>query len=227
MVAPWLHNVPVNPLGALMQSPVHGGKLKSFDFDAIRNMPGVIGVAVIDPSEPRKRLKTPLQGDESLAQSSIVVVAEHYWQARKALEALPLETSARTVERADALLVLANVGYGDLDGRVNVPASEDSPLGALFARMFWLQVVRHDYFSELSQGNRIRIDPIPPAGIMEPGRRLAAPLFRRPPWAGLSPSRWRCRSAPPTPSAVRLRTPFTRGFKTRLRSSGAWRLGCC
>jgi penicillin-binding protein 2 len=35
-------------------------------------------------------------------------------------------------------------------------------LGALFARMFWLQVVRHDYFSELSQGNRIRIDPIPP-----------------------------------------------------------------
>jgi penicillin-binding protein 2 len=35
-------------------------------------------------------------------------------------------------------------------------------LAALFARMFWLQVVRHDYFSELSQGNRIRIDPIPP-----------------------------------------------------------------
>jgi penicillin-binding protein 2 len=35
-------------------------------------------------------------------------------------------------------------------------------LGALFARLFYLQVVRHDYFSDLSQGNRIRIDPIPP-----------------------------------------------------------------
>ena len=35
-------------------------------------------------------------------------------------------------------------------------------LGALFARLFYLQVVRHDYFSELSQGNRIRIDPMPP-----------------------------------------------------------------
>jgi penicillin-binding protein 2 len=35
-------------------------------------------------------------------------------------------------------------------------------MGALFARLFWLQVVRHDYFSELSQGNRIRIDPLPP-----------------------------------------------------------------
>jgi len=35
-------------------------------------------------------------------------------------------------------------------------------LGALFARLFYLQVVRYDYFSELSQGNRIRIEPIPP-----------------------------------------------------------------
>ena len=35
-------------------------------------------------------------------------------------------------------------------------------LGLLFTRLFWLQVVRHDYFSDLSQGNRIRIDPIPP-----------------------------------------------------------------
>ena len=34
---------------------------------------------------------------------------------------------------ADALLVLANVGYGDLDGRVDVGAHEASPLGALFA----------------------------------------------------------------------------------------------
>jgi penicillin-binding protein 2 len=35
-------------------------------------------------------------------------------------------------------------------------------LGALFARLFYLQVVRHEYFSDLSQGNRIRIEPIPP-----------------------------------------------------------------
>jgi len=35
-------------------------------------------------------------------------------------------------------------------------------LAALGARLLYLQVLRHDYFSELSQGNRIRIDPIPP-----------------------------------------------------------------
>jgi penicillin-binding protein 2 len=32
----------------------------------------------------------------------------------------------------------------------------------LLGVLFYLQVVRHDYFSELSQGNRIRIEPIPP-----------------------------------------------------------------
>ena len=35
-------------------------------------------------------------------------------------------------------------------------------LGALTMRLFFLQVVKHDYFSDLSTGNRIRIDPIPP-----------------------------------------------------------------
>jgi penicillin-binding protein 2 len=36
-------------------------------------------------------------------------------------------------------------------------------IAALGARLFYLQVVRHDYFSDLSQGNRIRIEPIPPS----------------------------------------------------------------
>ena len=35
-------------------------------------------------------------------------------------------------------------------------------LALLVARLVYLQVLRHEYFSELSQGNQIRIDPIPP-----------------------------------------------------------------
>ncbi len=31
------------------------------------------------------------------------------------------------------------------------------------ARLFYLQVLRHDYYSNLSQGNRIRTEPIPPS----------------------------------------------------------------
>jgi penicillin-binding protein 2 len=34
---------------------------------------------------------------------------------------------------------------------------------ALVARLILLQVMRHDYYSELSQGNRVRIEPIPAA----------------------------------------------------------------
>lgn len=35
-------------------------------------------------------------------------------------------------------------------------------IGAVIARLVWLQVVRYDYFVGLSQGNRIKIEPIPP-----------------------------------------------------------------
>ena len=36
-------------------------------------------------------------------------------------------------------------------------------IGVLFARLFYLQVVKHEYYSDLSQGNRIRIEPLPPS----------------------------------------------------------------
>jgi penicillin-binding protein 2 len=34
---------------------------------------------------------------------------------------------------------------------------------SLIARLAWLQIWRHDYFTELSQGNRVRIEPVPAA----------------------------------------------------------------
>ena len=76
---------------ALVQCPVHGGKLTRFDFEAIRHMPGVMGVAVVDPSEPRIELEKPAFWAHTSAQSGIAVIAKHYWQARKAVDALPLE----------------------------------------------------------------------------------------------------------------------------------------
>lgn len=87
--------VPGMVYAALMQSPVQGGKLKSYDFEKVRSMPGVIGVAVVDPSEPRPAMdpkQVPYGPWQMTApQSGIAIVAEHYWQARKALEAMPIE----------------------------------------------------------------------------------------------------------------------------------------
>jgi penicillin-binding protein 2 len=40
-------------------------------------------------------------------------------------------------------------------------------LVSVIGRLFWLQVVRHDYFADLSQGNRVRLEPLPPdRGLM-------------------------------------------------------------
>lgn len=85
--------VPGMVYAALKQSPVHGGKLKSYDAEAIKSMPGIIAVVVVDPSEARGVKgggKPPIPFAMSTAQSGIAVVAEHYWQARKALDALPV-----------------------------------------------------------------------------------------------------------------------------------------
>lgn len=49
-------------------------------------------------------------------------------------------------------------------------------LGGVAVRLLWLQVVRHDYYADLSQGNRVRVEPLPPdRGIIfdRQGRILA------------------------------------------------------
>lgn len=104
---------------ALMQAPVQGGKLKSHKPDAVLGMPGVRAVVVIDPSKTRgipaayqKTVNAVAQIDPSKplgafdkqrstwgvadvrAQSAVAVIADHYWQAKQALEALPVEWDA-------------------------------------------------------------------------------------------------------------------------------------
>ncbi|MGC4249958.1 MAG: molybdopterin-dependent oxidoreductase [Sphingobium sp.] len=77
---------------ALRQSPVHGGKLKSYDFEAIRHMPGVHAVVAVEPRENTPTdLKPPFPFGLSTAQHAVAVIADHYWQARTALDALPVE----------------------------------------------------------------------------------------------------------------------------------------
>jgi isoquinoline 1-oxidoreductase beta subunit len=79
---------------ALLQCPVHGGKLKSHDPAAVLKMPGVRAVVVVDPAKthgaPEKDRSTFGMGD-CRAQHGVAVIADHYWQAKTALEALPVE----------------------------------------------------------------------------------------------------------------------------------------
>ncbi len=68
-------NLPGMLNAAIKQSPVHGGKLKSYDGDKVKNMPGVKAVVQVDDN-------------------AVAVVADTWWRAKTALDALPIEWDA-------------------------------------------------------------------------------------------------------------------------------------
>ena len=79
---------------ALMQAPVHGGRLRRVDSDAVRRMPGVRAVVVVDPANSKSSPVEPETNfglSETGAQHAVAVIADHFWQAKRALEALPVE----------------------------------------------------------------------------------------------------------------------------------------
>ncbi len=89
--------VPGMVYAALRQSPAQGGKLKSYDFSKIKDMPGVRQVVVVDPEEIRpglpegQRAPFGMSASTNGPQSAVAVVADHFWQAVTALDLLPVE----------------------------------------------------------------------------------------------------------------------------------------
>ncbi len=75
--------VPGMVYAAVKASPVPWGKLKSFNFDAIKNRPGIIA-AVELKAVPGKR-------DQPDMQNAVAVVADSWWRAKTALELMPIE----------------------------------------------------------------------------------------------------------------------------------------
>jgi isoquinoline 1-oxidoreductase subunit beta len=99
---------------ALKQCPVHGGKLKSHDPQAVLGMPGVRAVVVIDPAKsPGSPVPNPLGPALFItqAQHGVAVIADHYWQAKTALDALPVEWDLGPGARfADSQAMYAEAG---------------------------------------------------------------------------------------------------------------------
>jgi isoquinoline 1-oxidoreductase beta subunit len=82
---------------ALRQVPAQGGRLKSYDFNAIKGMPGVRAVVVVDPDEIRPGLPQGFRAPFGISastngpQAAVAVIADHFWQAKVALDLLPVE----------------------------------------------------------------------------------------------------------------------------------------
>jgi isoquinoline 1-oxidoreductase subunit beta len=107
--------VPGMKWAAVKACPVYGGKVKSYNFDAIREMPGVrsaMQFPIPDPALTRGRIFG----------GGVAVVADHWHQAKTALDRMPIEwdippehAAFNTANMRDALLASL-----DRPGRVRV-----------------------------------------------------------------------------------------------------------
>lgn len=93
---------------AIRMSPQPGGSVKSFDDRAAKALPGVAQVIRVDPAHG--------------GSGGVAVVADRYWRARKALDALTIEWDAGA---------MAGVSSVDIFSKLNAALTADS------GYMFW------------------------------------------------------------------------------------------
>jgi isoquinoline 1-oxidoreductase beta subunit len=111
---------------AVKTCPVYGGDVKSFDFAAIRGRPGVRGVhqfPIPDPALTRGRVFS----------GGVAVIADSWYQAKTALDALPIEWTVPPERAAfnTANMRAALLAALDAPGRVRVNQGD---VDAVFAR---------------------------------------------------------------------------------------------
>jgi len=95
--------------GALAQSPVLGGSLKAFDKAAAEQMPGVHAVVATS--------------------SGVVVVADHYWQARQALAAVTINWNDGAIAGLDSRQIAATLANAASPGS-GIPVRGDGDAAA-------------------------------------------------------------------------------------------------
>ena len=75
---------------AVKACPVFGGKLKSYNFSAIKDRPGVHSAVVIEGKGPREDINYGTSGRE-YRHTAVAVVADTWWRAKTALDLMPIE----------------------------------------------------------------------------------------------------------------------------------------
>jgi isoquinoline 1-oxidoreductase beta subunit len=86
-------NVPGMLNAAIKQCPVFGGTLAAYDADKVKKMPGVKGVVKVNAS-------------------AVAVVADTWWHAKKALDALPITWNEGDGARADSESIAKHLAVG-------------------------------------------------------------------------------------------------------------------
>jgi isoquinoline 1-oxidoreductase beta subunit len=125
---------------AVKQSPSYGGHLKSYDFDAIRRMPGVIAAILMEGIGP---------------QSGIAVVADSWWRAKTALEKMPVTWDpGPNATRGTADLVSAFRAKLDQEGPIAVDRGQfDSAMQGAIKTVEAEYVLSHQAHAQLEPPN--------------------------------------------------------------------------
>ena len=75
---------------AVKACPVFGGTLKSYDFSAVKNRPGVYSAVAIEGHGHRDSADFGTSGQE-YRYAAVAVVADTWWRAKSALDRMPIE----------------------------------------------------------------------------------------------------------------------------------------
>jgi isoquinoline 1-oxidoreductase beta subunit len=118
--------VPGMKWAAAKSCPVYGGDVKSYDFDAVRNMPGVRSVVRFPIPDPKLTRGHVFSG-------GVAVIADHWHQAKAAVERMPIEwgVPARNAAFNSANMHAALLASLDEPGNVRVNVGD---VDAAFAR---------------------------------------------------------------------------------------------
>src|SRR5712691_3902704 len=89
--------------------PVWGGDVKSFNFDAVRNMPGVHSFVRL-PLDKSGKAKETLgrTTKDGFYSGGVAIIADSWWHAKKALDAMPMEWDRGPGGSASTASILAD-----------------------------------------------------------------------------------------------------------------------
>ncbi|MEQ8232620.1 MAG: molybdopterin cofactor-binding domain-containing protein [Gammaproteobacteria bacterium] len=141
-------SLPGMTYAAVRQAPVFGGRLRGFDASAVQNMPGVRAVVRIDAG-PSGYTVPPTLWDviDWQMDDAVAVVADSWWQAERALAALPIEWDDGPHADADSAGI-AQALADALDAEGELVRSEGDARTALAARARVLEAEYHYPFVE-------------------------------------------------------------------------------
>ncbi len=131
-------NLPGMKYAAIAMSPVFGGTLKSYDATSALAMPGVLKVVEVYALSRRDDDKEIFT--DKIA--GLAVIADQWWQAKKAVEALPKEWDPGRWGTADSATILSTLRSG-------LDASPDMVLrqqGDVAAALDGAQTLEAEYF---------------------------------------------------------------------------------